>query len=126
MLDQNAERFGQRPALLGDAGELTHQQLRDRVMQAVGAMNRAGIDRGDRVAIVLPQGPDLAVAFLSAAACATAAPLNPAYLESEFAFYLEDLQARALVLLQGMESPARAAAARFRIPVFEWNSDGGG
>ncbi len=120
MLDQNARRFGASPALLGDAGEWSHQQLRDHVARAVSAMNRAGIGRGDRVALVMPQGTDLAAAFLAIAAGATAAPLNPAYLESEFAFYLDDLQARALVLLQGMESPARVAAASLGIPVFEW------
>jgi acyl-CoA synthetase (AMP-forming)/AMP-acid ligase II len=44
------------------------------------------------------------------ASSATAAPLNQAYLESEFDFYLTDLKARALVILAGLESPARAVA----------------
>src|SRR5260370_7063354 len=76
----------------------------------VPSLNRLGVGRGDRVAIVLPQEPDLAVTFLAVAAGATAAPLNPAYVGKEFLFYLEDLQARALVLPKGSDSPARAAA----------------
>ena len=123
MLKQNAATFGPRAALLSDGSEpLSHQELWDQVTSTVTALNRLGVGRGDRVAIVLPQGPDLAVAFLAVAAGATAAPLNPAYLEKEFAFYLEDLQARALILPQGSDSPARAAANSLDVPVIELTS----
>ncbi len=129
MLEQNARQFGDHAALLGDGQEaLSHQQLRDQVMTAVSALNNLGVGRGDRVAIVLPQGPDLAATFLAVTAGATAAPLNPAYVEREFLFYLEDLQARALILPQGGDSPARAAAGTLGVPVIELipGSDGVG
>jgi acyl-CoA synthetase (AMP-forming)/AMP-acid ligase II len=55
-----------------------------------------------------------------AIACgATTAPLNPAYRADEFDFYLSDLNAKALVIQQGMDSPAREAAAARGIPVIE-------
>jgi acyl-CoA synthetase (AMP-forming)/AMP-acid ligase II len=98
---------------------LTHGGLRALAQRTVGGLNGIGIGRGDRVAIVLPNGPEMAAAFLCIAAGASTAPLNPAYKEEEFAFYLEDLRARALVVQQGVESPARAAAARLGIPVLE-------
>ena len=44
-----------------------------------GRLNAIGIGRGDRVAIVLPNGPEMATAFLAVACGATTAPLNPAY-----------------------------------------------
>ena len=120
MLEQNASYFGARAALLGDGDEpLSHQQLRNQVAVTVTALNSLGVGRSDRVAIVLPQGPDLAVTFLAVAAGATAAPLNPAYVEKEFLFYLEDLQARALILPQGSDSLARAAADSLGVPVIE-------
>ncbi len=53
-----------------------------------------GIGRGDRVAIVLPNGPEMAASFVAIAAGATTAPLNPAYKRDEFDFYLADLNAR--------------------------------
>ena len=59
----------------------------------------------DRVALVLPNGPEMAVAFLAVSACATCAPLNPAYRQQEFEFYLEDLKPRALLIQDGIESP---------------------
>src|SRR5437764_14866286 len=80
MLEQNASHFGARAALLSDGDEpLSHQQLRNQVAVTVTALNPLGVGRGDRVAIVLPQGPDLAVPFLAVAAAATAPALNAAY-----------------------------------------------
>src|ERR1041384_7411678 len=101
LLDRNAASYGNFDALLSESGPpLSHRELRDRVQALVQTLNGLGVGRGDRVAIVLPQGSELAVAFLAVAAGATAAPLNPAYLESEFTFYLQDLQARALIVPQ--------------------------
>jgi len=127
LLEGNVSQFGSRAALLGEWDEpLSHRQLWDQVAATVGSLNRLGVGRGDRMAIVLPQGPELAVAFLAAAAGATAAPLNPAYLENEFVFYLKDLQARALLLPAGSDSHARAAAASLGVPLIELSETGGG
>jgi len=89
------------------------------VSQAVETLNDLGIGRGDRVALVLPNGPEMAVAFLAVSACAASAPLNPGYRESELDFYLSDLEPRALVLRAGDDSPARDVARARRIPVVE-------
>ena len=83
------------------------------------ALRSAGIGASDRVAIVLPNGPEMATAFVTVAQSATTAPLNPAYKEDEFAFYLEDLKARAIILEAGYDGPARAAAKRFDMTVLE-------
>ena len=96
---------------------LSYGALRDQVGRTGDALGRAGIRSGDRVAIVLPNGPEVAAAFLATAAHATAAPLNPAYRVDEFAFYLEDLRAKALILQAGGESPAIAAAERVGVPI---------
>jgi acyl-CoA synthetase (AMP-forming)/AMP-acid ligase II len=96
---------------------LSFSGLRAQVADTVAALNTVGIGLNDRVAIVLPNGPTMATAFLGVAAGAAAAPLNPAYREDEFAFYLADLRARALIVAAGAESPALAVAAKLRIPV---------
>ena len=85
---------------------MTHQGLRELAQRTVSDLNRMGIGRNDRVAIVLPNGPEMAAAFIAIACGATTAPLNPAYRAEEFDFYLSDLNAKALVILEGMESPA--------------------
>lgn len=76
-----------------------------------------GIGRGDRVAIVLPNGPEMATAFITVAQHATTAPLNPAYREDEYAFYLSDLNARALIVTADYDGPALAAAATHGVAV---------
>ena len=91
---------------------LDYAGLRSLAERTVSALNRIGIGRGDRVAIVLPNGPEMASAFVAIGSGATTAPLNPAYREDEFAFYMEDLNARALVVMKGAETPARAIVGR--------------
>lgn len=98
---------------------LSRGGLRRLVQSTVAALNGMGIGRGDRVALVLPNGPEMATAFLCIASGATTAPLNPAYQAQEFEFYLSDLNARLLIIQEGMESPARAVAAARGIPVLE-------
>src|SRR5476649_1753037 len=56
---------------------LTFEALRGLVTQTGAALNAAGIGRGDCVAIVLPNGPEAATAFLAVACHAATAPLNP-------------------------------------------------
>lgn len=105
---------------------LTHGGLRELARRTVAALNGLGIGRGDRVALVLPNGPEMATAFVTVACAATTAPLNPAYRGEEFDFYLSDLKARALVILEGLESPARAVAAARGIPIIELVPDASG
>ena len=98
---------------------LPYRRLLDQVEDTVGALSSAGLKRNDRVCLVLPNGPEMAVAFLAVACGATCAPLNPAYKEEEFDFYISDLNARALIVASNMDSPARKVAQKHRIPIFE-------
>ena len=45
-----------------------------------------GSDRGNRVALIVPDGSEMAVAFVSVASGASCAPLNPSYKESELEY----------------------------------------
>ena len=75
--------------------------LQQLVASTTKVLNDAGIGRNDRVAIVLPNGPEMASCFLACACAVTSAPLNPAYRIEEFEFYLDDLQACALIVEKG-------------------------
>lgn len=98
---------------------LTYGRLHAFLGEAVGALRALGVGRGDRVALVMPPGPEAAVAFLAVTAGATCAPLNPAYRAKEFEFYLSDLRAKVLVIQAGLESAARDAARALGIPCVE-------
>lgn len=98
---------------------LTYKDLRAHVEGTLIALRRLGIGPADRVAIVLPNGPEMATAFVAIAAGATTAPLNPAYRLEEFNFYLSDLGVKALLVEQNSTSPAIEAAVAHNIPVLE-------
>ena len=87
------------------------------VENIVVTLNRNGVHRNDRVAIVLPNGAEMAAAFIAVSCAATAAPLNPAYQKAEFDFYLSDLNAGALVVEENSNSPSLESARELAIPV---------
>ena len=98
------------PALVVPGGPvITYAQLRELIEEASLGLASFGIGPGDRVAMVFPSGPEAIVLFLAAANIATACPLNPAYTETEFRYYLEDTGARFLLVLPNDTAPARAA-----------------
>jgi acyl-CoA synthetase (AMP-forming)/AMP-acid ligase II len=90
--------------------------LRRQVRDLAEALAAFGIGRNDRVGMALPNGLPTIVSFLAASEVGTAAPLNPAYKEDEFRFYLEDTGARVLLLPPEGADEARRAAGD-RVPV---------
>ena len=96
---------------------LTYGALRELTQKVKTTLRESGISKKDRVAIVLPNGPTMASAFATIAQCATTAPLNPNYREDEFSFYLDDLKAKAIVVNEGYDGPAAAAAERLDIKI---------
>lgn len=98
------------PAIVVPGGaRLTYAQLREQVAAVADGLAALGLRTGDRIATVLPNGAETLILFLASAAAGTAAPLNPAYKEDEFRFYLEDTEAKALVVPPGGAEAARRA-----------------
>jgi oxalate---CoA ligase len=98
---------------------LTYAGLAKLVDDTLSTLNGVGIGRGDRVAMVVPNGPEMAASFIAVAAGCSSAPLNPAYRADEFEFYLDDLKPKAVVVQQGMDSPVRAVAGKVGVPIVE-------
>ncbi|WP_371687488.1 acyl--CoA ligase [Thalassococcus sp. S3] len=100
-----------------DREVLTYAALRTLSASVGTQLHDAGIGRGDRVAIVLPNGPEMATCFVTVAQWAVTAPLNPSYREDEFSFYLDDLNAKSIVLPAEYEGPALDAAQKLGLTV---------
>jgi acyl-CoA synthetase (AMP-forming)/AMP-acid ligase II/acyl carrier protein len=98
---------------------ITYRQLLDQLDSTIESLREIGIGRNDRIAIVLPNGIEMAVLFLGVSCAAISVPLNPSYLESEFEFYLRDSGIKALVVQSGEHSPAASVAQRLGISVIE-------
>ncbi len=98
---------------------LSHGHLIQALQENVAVLRRAGVGVRDRIAVVLPNGPEMAVAMLATMVTGAAAPLNPNYSREEFDFYLSDLEAGALLVQAGTDHHARSAAKARGIPVIE-------
>jgi acyl-CoA synthetase (AMP-forming)/AMP-acid ligase II len=104
---------------------VSYAALREQVQGFAESLAALGIHRGDRVGMALPNGLPQIVAFLAASMAGTAAPLNPAYKEEEFKFFLEDTAARLLLLPpEGADAARRAAGDRVPVRVVEQGPDG--
>jgi acyl-CoA synthetase (AMP-forming)/AMP-acid ligase II len=126
LVRHHAERSPSAVALLAPRrAPLTYGRLLRQVEQVVATLNSLGVGRGDRVAMVLPEGPELAAALVAIGAGATCAPLNPAYRASEFEWALADIRAAALVAPAGSASPAVHLARSRGIAVLELSADPG-
>ena len=102
-----------RPAfVVPDGGQaLTYAQVTDRIETLAGRLAAAGVRRGDRVALALPNGPDIVQLLLAITVLgAAAAPLNPAYTDSEFTFFLQDIAPRKFLIPASLPAAAATAA----------------
>jgi acyl-CoA synthetase (AMP-forming)/AMP-acid ligase II len=104
---------------------VSYGALRAQVQAVAEQLSAAGVNRGDRVASALPNGLPAIVSFLAASIAGTAAPLNPAYKEDEFRFYLDDTSAKVLILPPDGADDARRAAGD-RVPILGIDVDGSG
>ncbi|SFV38228.1 acyl--CoA ligase [Hyphomicrobium facile] len=114
----------QAPAIRASGAEpLTYAGFRTLVLRTIARLNEFGIGRGDRVAIVLPNGPEMATAFVATASASTAAPLNPGYRADEFDFYMSDINTKALIVEEGSTSPAIGVAEKRGITIITLKPD---
>lgn len=108
------------PALTAHGREpLPYAGLRDHILTVLTALNGMGIGRGDRVAIVLPNGPEMATVCLSVMAGAVAAPMNPDFKQPEYETVFERLSPKVLIILAASDHPARAAALVHNIRILD-------
>src|SRR6266581_5523621 len=119
-LEHQAKRIPDAPAILAPGrAPLTYGRLYQHIDKMGLTLRATGIGLHDRVAVVLPNGPEMALAFLTVAASAVCAPMNPAYGAEELDRYFADLHPRALITQAGIDSPARRAALSHGVRVIE-------
>jgi acyl-CoA synthetase (AMP-forming)/AMP-acid ligase II/thioesterase domain-containing protein len=117
-LEEQARKNPNDFALLAlERAPLTYSRLLTHFSHVVADLNHAGISRGGRVAVVLPNGPEMAACVTAVAMGASCAPLNPNYRRSEFEFYLSDLAPQALIVQEGTDLAAIAVAESLGIRV---------
>lgn len=115
-----AERTPRASAILApNRKPLSYHGLYWQIQDSIKQLRAMGLGRNDRIAMVLPNGPEMAVAFLAVSSAATSVPLNPALGVDDFKYYFSDLKPKALLVDAQTASPARAVARTLGIPVLE-------
>jgi benzoate-CoA ligase family protein len=103
LLDLNLERgHGEKVAIVCGAERVTYAELFARACGAGTALRDLGIERGERVLLVMDDCPWLPAVFLGAMRIgAVPVPVNPLYGASEYEFFVEDSGARVAVVDRG-------------------------
>ncbi len=100
LLDSTADRFGHRPATIFFGATLTWSEVRRKAEAFGEALRAMGVQKGDRVAIMLPNIPQAVIAYFGALkAGAVVVMFNPLYVEREMEHQLQDCGAEVMVLL---------------------------
>ncbi|MCS6844171.1 MAG: long-chain fatty acid--CoA ligase [Caldilineales bacterium] len=100
LLDDSASRTPDAPCARFFNRQFTYRQIRDASDRFAAGLQRLGVQRGDRVALLLPNSPQFIVCYYGILkAGAVVVPLNPLYTERELTFHLTDSNAETLVTI---------------------------
>lgn len=95
MLEATAERLPKKVALICDDETLTYEELRRRVLSIAFNLQKTGIQKGDRVALLFPNCNEMAISYFACAAIGTiAVPLNNRLTGRDLTYILNDSGAR--------------------------------
>ncbi len=100
LLQTIAQKFKRKEAILFEGTAISYQELEEQSNKVANALQALGIQRGDRVAIMLPNIPEFVYTFFGAQKIgAIAVPFNTMYKGREILHILNDSGARAIVTL---------------------------
>ncbi|MED4925437.1 long-chain fatty acid--CoA ligase [Anoxybacillus geothermalis] len=111
VLQERAGEFGSQPALTFYDKTITYAELAAAVNRFASSLQARGVQKGDRVAIMLPNCPQYVIAYygiLQAGAIVT--QVNPMLVERELAYLLKDSGAKMIVIYEPLYP--RLAAVR--------------
>jgi long-chain acyl-CoA synthetase len=105
-LDRAARCFAQRTALVSETGRSTFRELYDRVAGLAALLDRRGVSKGDRLALLLPNGPEyIELVYACSRLGAIAVPLNTRLSATEIDRVLADATPRGLIRHSSMPDP---------------------
>src|ERR1700694_1849477 len=109
LLDQTVSKYPSQTAIIYYGTKLSYAQLSSLANRFATGLQKLGIEKGDRVAIALPNLPQYLIAFYGALrAGAVVVPTNPLYTKREMQHQLADAGARAIVMLDDFYPDVRA------------------
>jgi long-chain acyl-CoA synthetase len=99
-LEERAKKFHKKAALHFEGKEISYEQLNENVNKLANGLKSLGIEKGDRVAIMLPNIPDFVYSMYAIQKLgAIAVPFNTMYKGREIIHILNDSGAKAIIAL---------------------------
>jgi len=103
LLRESAENFPEKIAVAHDGQEITYDQLNALSNQFANSLLKMGVEKGDRVAIYLPNIPQFVIGYFGALkAGAVATAISPLHREREVEYQLKDSGAQTIVALDSL------------------------
>ncbi len=103
LLANSATRFPRNDALMFFGQRISYSELLSLIDTFASSLYELGVRKGDRVAVLLPNCPQMVIAFYGVLKLgAIVVPLNPLYVEREIEFHLRDSGSETLVLLDSL------------------------
>ena len=120
LLKRQARRLPDATAIAAPGSvPLTYSGLLRYVNYIHTGLRSYGINHNDSVAIILPNGAQMAVAFLGVSSYCASAPLSMEHKREEYDYFLSRLQAKAIIVQTKSETPAILVAKSRGILVIE-------
>lgn len=97
-----ARQYSNRPALAHPAVRYTYGELMHRIEKLAGALSRRGVHRGDRIALLMPNSPQLVESFFALLRLGAAAVFSP-LLQSpqQMLAFLQKAQIKGMIVSDG-------------------------
>ncbi len=114
-LSAAAQRYPGRTAIRFLGRSITYRELDAQANRFANALIALGVQKGDRVALLMPNCPQMVIAYYGGLrAGAVMVPTSPLYVESELEHQLADAEASVVVCLSALFT--RLQAVRPRLP----------
>lgn len=122
---QAAQVYSERTALAGGGRRSTFRELHDRVGDIAASLTRHGLHAGDRLALLLPNGPEYIELIYACAWLGVAAvPVNTRLSAVEIDRVVADAQPRGLIRHSSLAAPTAAVPWQLVIDRDAWDADG--
>lgn len=98
---------------------LSYRELWRHIEGVRTALRLLGFGPTARIAVLMPAGPNAALAIVAIACSAVSIPLDPRQGVGEIEYSLDVLSPDAVIVFKGFEVAARSVATHLRIPIIE-------
>jgi len=108
LLDESVRKHADRPVLIADNQRITYRQLQSAVRAVSQSLKKVGMEKGDKIALMLPNIPEFVYCYFAVVQSgAVAVLLNTSSTPSELNYLLNNSDAKILITLESFEKKYR-------------------